>query len=94
MKALAKKKKSAHEPKPDTKVILELIQYNEGDYQRKDNLSVEEIITELKPKHVNWVNVDGLHNHGIIDQLGRHFCVHALLLEDITSDHQPSRRIR
>lgn len=71
------------------KVILELIQYNEGDFVRKDNVPVEDIIAELKPNYVNWVNVDGLHNHSIIDKLGKHFCIHPLLMEDITTDHQP-----
>jgi len=88
MKALAKKK-SAHPPTAKSKVILELIQYNEADYIRKDNVPVEEIIGDLKPNYINWVNVDGLHDHGLIDKLGKHFCIHPLLIEDITSDHQP-----
>jgi magnesium transporter len=87
MKALAKKK--GHNPPPGSKVILELIQYNETDFVRKDNIPVEDIIAELKPNHVNWVNVDGLHDNTIIDKLGKHFCIHPLLLEDVTTDHQP-----
>jgi magnesium transporter len=88
---MAKKKSILlHKPKSENKrVILELIQYNEADYIRKDNLPVEEIIENLKPNYVNWVNVDGLHDNTIIDKLGKHFCIHPLLLEDITSDHQP-----
>ena len=88
MKTLVKKK-SAHTPPANSKVILELIQYNETDYLRKDNVPVEEIIGDLKPNYINWVNVDGLHDHGLIDKLGKHFCIHPLLVEDITSDHQP-----
>lgn len=73
----------------DDKVILELIQYNESDYVRHDNLPVDELITHIRPDKVNWFNVDGLHNPAIIESLGKHFCIHSLLLEDITSDHQP-----
>ncbi|HEY5825814.1 MAG TPA: CorA family divalent cation transporter, partial [Cyclobacteriaceae bacterium] len=89
MKTLVKKK-STHTPPPvNSKVILELIQYNEADYLRKDNVPVEEIISNLKPNYINWVNVDGLHDHGLIDKLGKHFCIHPLLMEDISTDHQP-----
>jgi len=88
MKAITKKK-AAHANVLSSKVILELIQYNENDYVRKDNVPVEEIIGQLKPNYINWVNVDGLHNSDIIDKLGKHFCIHPLLMEDINSDHQP-----
>src|SRR5215213_2743875 len=87
MKAIAKK--PGHTPAPDSKVILELIQYNENDFVRQDNIPVEEIIGRLKPDYINWVNVDGLHDQGLIDKLSKHFCIHPLLIEDITSDHQP-----
>jgi magnesium transporter len=85
------KKKTLHriEEVHSDKVILELIQYNEQDYVRHDNLPVDALITQIKPSHVNWVNVDGLHNQPIIDELGKFFCIHSLLLEDITTDHQP-----
>jgi len=32
---------------------------------------------------VVWVNVDGVHEASFIDELGRHFGLHALLLEDV-----------
>jgi magnesium transporter len=71
------------------KVILELIQYDDKDYDRFDTLKVEDLITKINPQKVNWINVDGLHDRNIISTLGKHFCLHALLVEDITTDHQP-----
>ena len=38
---------------------------------------------------MNWINLDGLQDHSIISKLGEHFSLHSLLLEDITSEHQP-----
>jgi magnesium transporter len=73
----------------ESKVILELIQYDDKDYTKFSDLPVEELLTGLKPGYVNWVNLDGLHDHSIISKLGEHFCLHSLLLEDITSEHQP-----
>lgn len=73
----------------ENKVILELIQYDDKDYLKFSDLPVEELLQGLKSGYVNWVNLDGLHDHSIISKLGEHFCLHSLLLEDITSEHQP-----
>ncbi len=78
----------SHHPS-ESKVILELIQYDDKDYIKFSDLPVEELLLGLKPGYVNWVNLDGLHDHSIISKLGEHFCLHTLLLEDITSEHQP-----
>ncbi len=92
LKYMAKSKKKViqkPEPVPEEKIILELMQYDEKEYLRQDNLPVDELITKIRPSLVNWVNVDGLHNPTVIQELGKFFCIHPLLLEDITTDHQP-----
>ncbi len=73
----------------DNEVILELIQYNEEDYGMQADIPVEELIKQLKPDRVNWINVDGLHDKSIVNSLGEHFNLHPLLIEDVISDHQP-----
>ena len=73
----------------ESKVILELIQYNDKDYTKQSDLPIEELLLGLKPGWVNWINLDGLQDHSIISKLGEHFSLHSLLLEDITSEHQP-----
>jgi len=73
----------------ESKVILELIQYNETIYSKHEDLPVTELIAYIKPKQVNWVNMDGLEDTSIVQKIANHFCLHALLVEDITSDHQP-----
>lgn len=73
----------------DNHVILELIQYNEKDYNMVADVPVEEILGSLKPDNINWINVDGLHDRHIIRKLGQHFNLHPLLINDILSDHQP-----
>ena len=91
---MAKRKKInelvAVSPHPsESKVILELIQYNDKDYTKQSDLPIEELLLGLKPGWVNWINLDGLQDHSIISKLGEHFSLHSLLLEDITSEHQP-----
>src|SRR6185295_16429427 len=73
----------------DQKVILEMIQYNERDYAMQADIPVDELLSHLKKDQINWINVDGLHEKSIIIQLGKHFNLHSLLIEDILSDHQP-----
>jgi magnesium transporter len=71
------------------KIILELIQYNEAEYTKVDNLKCDTILKRIKDDHVNWINLDGLEDRSIINKLGKHFNLHSLLLEDITSESQP-----
>ncbi|MCA4894554.1 MAG: magnesium/cobalt transporter CorA [Cytophagales bacterium] len=90
---MARKKKlvvRSNDPRPsDSKVILELIQYDEKEYSMYQDLPITELIAHIKLNHVNWINLDGLHEKSIVQKLADHFCLHSLLVEDITSDHQP-----
>jgi magnesium transporter len=81
-------KKKAPEPEP-SKLILELIQYDEKEYAAYDNLSIDELLKKQQPQMVNWINLDGLTDTNIINKIGENFSLHSLLLEDITNDHQP-----
>lgn len=88
---MAKQKTTGIEAKApsDNQVILELIQYNDKEYEMQADIPVDELLTQLKPRLVNWVNVDGLHDRPIVQKLGKHFNLHPLLIEDVLSDHQP-----
>ena len=90
---MARKKKlvvHSNDPRPsDSKVILELIQYDEKEYSMYQDLPITELIAYIKLNHVNWINLDGLHEKSIVQKIADHFCLHSLLVEDITSDHQP-----
>lgn len=88
---MAKQKTTGIESKApsDNQVILELIQYNDKEYEMQADIPVDELLTQLKPRLVNWVNVDGLHDRPIVQKLGKHFNLHPLLIEDVLSDHQP-----
>jgi magnesium transporter len=90
---MARKKKlvsAVAMPRPsESKVILELIQYNEKEFAKFEDLPVTELIGQVKTNHINWINVDCLHERSIVEKIGEHFCLHSLLIEDIVSDHQP-----
>jgi magnesium transporter len=90
---MARKKKlvsAVAMPRPsESKVILELIQYNQKEFAKFEDLPVTELIGQVKTNHINWINVDCLHERSIVEKIGEHFCLHSLLIEDIVSDHQP-----
>lgn len=71
-------------------VILELIRYDRTRYQKYLDIGVDELIKLLEPDQVNWVNLDGIHNHtDIMEKLQGHFCLHSLMVEDILQDQRP-----
>lgn len=70
-------------------VLLELIQYNEQDYFKCEDLPINELLNHLKPDCINWINLDGFQDHSIINRIAEHFCLHSLMVEDIVDEHQP-----
>ncbi len=81
---------SLPEMKPsENNVLLELIQFSDTEYNKYEDLPITELISQIKPGFINWINLDGLQDHSIINKIGEHFCLHSLLLEDIVNDHQP-----
>lgn len=70
-------------------VILEIITYDKENYNRYVSTSVPELIPQIKKDQVNWVNLDGLSNTKIIEDLQAHFSLHPLLVEDILNDQRP-----
>ncbi|MCS6973424.1 MAG: magnesium/cobalt transporter CorA [Cyclobacteriaceae bacterium] len=82
-------KKNILTSETQTGEILELITYNRDEYEKLDNLSIQDLLTEIKPDRVNWLNVDGLENIEIIQAIQQHFNLHALLIEDVLDDQRP-----
>ncbi|MBS1487062.1 MAG: magnesium/cobalt transporter CorA [Bacteroidetes bacterium] len=80
---MKKKTEAAH-----TRIILELIQYNEKEYFSHNDLPVDDLLNKQQADLVNWINLDGLEVN-LINKIGGHFSLHSLLLEDITSEHPP-----
>jgi len=73
----------------DQKIILELLSYNADTYFRRSDLTIDELLKELKPNCVNWINVDCLRDQGLLEKLQGHFTLHSLLVDDILHDQRP-----
>ncbi len=68
--------------------VVKLVEYNEEFYQQK----VIKVINECRPifneNHVNWLDVDGIHEVAVIESVGKHYRLHPLLLEDVLNTEQ------
>ncbi|APV43991.1 magnesium transporter [Dehalogenimonas formicexedens] len=70
------------------KTRLRLFDYNESQLLEKDLGGVEEAFPFRDTASVTWINVDGLQETATIEQLGKHFGLHPLVLEDIVNTEQ------
>lgn len=68
--------------------IVKLVEFNAEIYQQKIVKSISECKLSLNENHVNWLDVDGIHEVHIIEEIGKHYHLHPLLLEDILNTEQ------
>lgn len=71
-----------HKPK------ISIIDYNETKFEEKITSTVEDCFPFRKKPTVTWINIDGIHDPKIIEDLGKQFGFHSLLLEDIMNTEQ------
>lgn len=50
--------------------------------------TVEECFPYKDQPTVTWINVDGIHNPAVVEQLGTHYGLHPLMIEDILNTEQ------
>jgi magnesium transporter len=66
-----------------TAVRITLIDYDEAHYEEKVIESVSEAFPFKDTPSVTWINVDGICDAKVVGELGSHFGIHPLVLEDI-----------
>lgn len=74
--------------KTEGKVGVEVFSYNAESISEKTSDKFEDCKSILKNDHVNWINIDGLHNIDLINEIGQEFKLHPLLLEDVLNVEQ------
>ncbi len=67
---------------------LQLIRYNVRDMENIDPIDVSELSGSLLENGVNWINVEGLHDVGLVERIGNLFGLEQLLMEDILNTEQ------
>jgi magnesium transporter len=67
---------------------ISVIDYDETNFEEKSVSAVEECFPYKEKPTLTWINIDGLHEVGLIEKLGSHFGIHPLILEDIANTGQ------
>lgn len=69
--------------KKEQPVQITVIDYLGDDYNEREVDSVKDILPYKDSQSNSWININGLHNVDLIDNIGKNFDVHPLVLEDI-----------
>lgn len=72
----------------DEKVKITIVDYSEAKFQEKEVKSVGECSLYKEKSTVTWINVDGVHKMKVIEEIGKYFNLHPLILEDIVDTDQ------
>ena len=67
------------EEKPE----LTLYRYDEEHIEEFQSDKLPDILAKMSAEKCNWINVSALHNIDIVQEIGDHFDLHPLVLEDI-----------
>jgi len=74
--------------KKTKKVKIELIDFNESQFQEKEIENIEDCFPFKDTPTITWINISGLHQTEILEKIGKQFGVHPLVLEDIVHTTQ------
>jgi magnesium transporter len=72
----------------DANVRITIFDYDEKAFEEKEVKTIEEAFPYRDKPTVTWINIDGIHNLDLIQKVGDHFNLHALILEDIVNTSQ------
>ena len=72
---------------PDTRISV--INYSRDKFEKKSISSIDELLPyKNDTDSITWVDVEGLSDITLIEELGRLFNIHLLILEDVLNTHQ------
>ena len=70
------------------KVKITRIYYDESHFEEKELKTIDECFPLKDKPAATWINIDGIHQTGNIEKIGKNFKIHPLVLEDIMNTGQ------
>jgi magnesium transporter len=67
---------------------VSILDYDETQVQERELKTISECVPFKETPTVTWINVDGVHDVGFIQELGEIFGLHPLIIEDIVNTQQ------
>lgn len=74
--------------KRSAKTKISVMNYSDGDFLERADISVEECIEFKKAKGVAWIDIEGVHEVDKLAAIGEAFGLHPLVMEDIANTDQ------
>jgi magnesium transporter len=68
--------------------VIKLVEFNQEIYQQKYVKTLSDCKLGTHENHVNWLDVDGVHEASVIETIGKNYHLHPLLLEDVLNTEQ------
>jgi magnesium transporter len=69
---------------------FEVINYNKDTLKKYDLNKITDVLSLKESNIISWININGLNNLSYIEQIGAHYNIHPLTLEDIVNTmHRP-----
>jgi magnesium transporter len=68
--------------------LITLIQFKNQKIDKSASHEWKDILTRLDEDKINWINIDGLTNIKLIEEMGKHYKIEPLVLEDILNVKQ------
>ncbi|MGE3163281.1 MAG: magnesium/cobalt transporter CorA [Planctomycetota bacterium] len=73
---------------PTEPIRMWVFEYAVDRLEEREPRSVDELLRQRDSSAVTWINVDGVHDVGLLQQLGEGFSIHSLVLEDVANTLQ------
>ena len=69
-------------------IRITVVDYAQDQFEEREVRAVEELASYRGRPTVTWIDVVGIHDPGVIGQIGSQFSIHPLLMEDIMNTTQ------
>ena len=67
---------------------ISFFDYDPDRYTEEEAVALDAVLPMKSRATTSWINIDGVHDSTVIDQVGGHFGIHPLTLEDIMNTSQ------
>ena len=70
---------------------IRLFNFNDEISTENEYHTIEEALDNIKPKQINWLNIDGLHEILLIQKIGKHYNISPIALDNVLNTGQRSK---
>ena len=75
-------------PSRDVPVRVEVISYDPDGFQETEVTDLQELAAVPSRDKISWIKVQGIHDTNVIEEIGKRYTIHSLVLEDILNGQE------